>query len=1204
MTSVGSFRLFLALAIAFPAMAGKAQTAKTATQPAGDPAAGPSKAAVQYGKLPLSFEPNLGQTAKEVQWLARGPQYTLFLAGHDAVLELNKITPGKRVAADMKEMRPGVSSSAVRMNLLGAKTVDAAAGEDQQSGKANYFTGNNPSKWQRNVPMYGKVRLQSVYPGIDLVYYGHQGQLEYDFVVAPGADASTIRWGFDGAKPELAANGDLLLPVVGASDQIRLNKPVVYQMKDGVRQPVESSFTIAKNGQASFKLGAYDKSRELVIDPTLDFLGALGTGNQQSVAIGMALDTHVPSGGTVPNNQIILTGITNDLNYPTTAGAYETSCQIPNGNGMAGRCGASSGSSAFVTKISADGTSLVFSTYLHGGDGYEYGQAVAVDNLDDNIVILGSTGSEDFPVTTQTSTTLPAYQSICMPYYVGGNTPIVQNCDGYFAGGGTEWVIGGPTDFIAKLTSDGSKIVYATFFGGTESLNPVGLALDSSDDMYFTSTDDDALQTSQSYPNNGNQAIQYPLTGGGYQQEGIYGPTAVLSVLSQDGQTLLYSTYMGSLGTSDGNWTIAQAIAVAPNGTVAIGGWTLSSGFPTTPGSVRPACVQNPNTTINCYATTGFVSVFDPTQQGDASLVYSTYIGGPETNGGTQQVLGLAFDSSNDLFVTGITNEDGMFTTPGAFQPTRSSAARGNPYAFLTELDPTGSTYLVSTYYGGTIGDSQTQGNAVVLDSYRGWIYVYGYNNGYGWDLPVVNPVEALNGNNFAYVAVFSADGKKLIFSTPIGEAPPNPAWGEYNISQNGVALDSSNNIYLASVGNDGGNLTTVGGAYDTTATSGFSRTHFAKISKVTGPVATRLTITPLNALPGEKVTFTASVAGTAGNTPLPTGTVTVTNGDTTPATLLGTITLGSGASGAFNTSTLRRGDYGVTATYNGDANYQTGASTEQTLVVNQLAPVVKVVPAALIINRIQPLSITVTVAPATGEPAPTGSVVISSGTYKSAAATLAAGSAKIEIPANSLNDATVQLLATYTPNTSGAVIYRTATGAANVKVSKVAQIVHFTAPKSPVVFGIKPIQLVASATSDLPIAFVVVSGHAKVSGDLLTITGVGTVELAATQHGNLSYNPALEVTHKIVVDKGTQKITFKAPPSSETLPAKPITLEATASSHLPVVFKVLTGPATVHGDTLTFTGETGTVVIAAIQAGNANYDPAAEVKFSIAVKN
>jgi hypothetical protein len=1114
--------LLCAAAFALPAVAALAQTATPAAASPASPNAGAPRITASFGKLPLSFEPNLGQTAEQVQWLARGPQYTLFLAGHDAVLELNQIVPGKRFTLDPAEMRPKVSSSAVRMNLLGAQAIPAAAGEDPQSGKSNYFTGNDPSKWQRNVPMYGKVRLQGVYPGIDLVYYGRQGQLEYDFVVAPGADPSAIRWGFDGAKPQLAANGDLLLPVSGASDQIRLNKPVVYQVKDGVHKPVDGSFAIAKNGEASFKLGAYDKGRELVIDPTLMFLGALGSGANQTVANGMALDTNVPSGGTQPFNQIVLTGFTIDPTFPTTMGVYETSCTVPNGNGKASRC-AGQGTSAFVTKLSADGTSLVFSTYLHGGYGYEVGQAVAIDSLDDDIVILGQTSSEDFPVTKN------AYQSICMPIY-NGTYGIIQNCDGNFAGGGTEWVIGGPTDFIAKLSPDGSTIVYATFFGGTEGVNPVGLALDSSDNMYFTSLEQNALQTSQVYPNNGNQAIQYPLTSGAYQTQGNSGNglAAVLSVLSQDGQTLLYSTYMGTLGQSNGDWTVPQAIAVSPTGLVALGGWTLSSSFPTK-NALRPTCVANPNTPINCYSNnTGFVSVFDPTQQGDASLIYSTYIGGPETSGGSQIVSGLAFDSVGDLFVTGQTNEDGLYVSPGAYQPTRPSSARGNEYAFLTELDPTGSKYMMSTYYGGTNGGSQTQGNAIALDSYRGWVYLYGYNNGYAWDLPVVNPVEALNGNNFAFVATFTGDGKQLLFSTPIGEAPPNPAWAEYNISQNGVALDSSNNIYLASTGNDGGNLVPTAGTYSTPGVGGWPRTHFAKLSFVQGPVATNLTVSPLNALPGENVTFTVAVTPSAQTTPVPTGTVALTNGNTTPATQIGTITLDSNGKGTFTTSTLSRGDYAVTGTYSGDTNYQTGTSAVQNLVVNQLKPKVTVTPSLGEITAEQKLPVAVNLNGGEGDPAPTGSVTLTSGAYTSAAVTLSGGTATIVVPPGSLKAGTDSLTVTYTPNAASIKTYQTSTGTATVKVTRAKETLSFTAPKSPVVYGVKPIELSASDSSGLPVTFTVLSGPGKiVSGNKLRIVGVGTIEVEASQPGNGDYSAATAVKHSIVVEKA--KLTVMA---------------------------------------------------------------------------
>ncbi len=1081
----------------------------------------------------------MGQTSSEVQWLARGPRYTLFLAGYDAVLEVNKIVPGKRGAIYPAEMKPGISSSAVRMNLLGAKTIHAATGEDPQSGKANYFTGNDPSKWQRNVPLYGKVLLRGVYPGIDLVYYGRQGQLEYDFVVAPGADPAAIRWGFDGAMPEIAANGDLLLPVSGASDQIRLNKPVVYQVKDGVHQPVEGSFAVAKNGEASFRLGAYDKSRELVIDPTLIFRGALDSGAYDSVASGMALDTTINSQTGLPNNQIILTGYTQDATFPVTTGALQTTCNTdaPADNGMPyTRCGVSYAQSAFVTKISADGSSLVYSTYLHGLSGNESGQAVAV-NSQGYAVVLGATSSNDFPITTcpQTGTcnVQPAFQTLCQPLYNG--TTMVPICDGFFSGGGTEYTVNGPNLFIVKLDPTGSTLEYGTFLGGTASVYPAALALDSSDNIYVAGWVQAAWPSDSVYPGNGNQNIQFPVTSGGYQTVGLNGSQAAsLSVLSADGQTLLYSTFMSSLNQNASSpWAQPLAIAAGQNGIAAIGGVTLASSFPTTPGSVRPACVVNPGNTSVCYDYTGWVSVFDTTQSGDSSLVYSTFIGGDEVQGSNasqNQVQGLAFDSSNDLFVTGFTSLSTYPTTPGVYQPHCTGCTAGQAglqSAFLSKIDPTGSTYLWSTYFGASRGYSATYGDAIAFDS-RGWVYLYGYNNGYGWDLPVVNPVEPLDGNNMAYVAVFSADASQLIFSTPITSAPPTTgAWDDEAIGNNGVALDSNNNIYIAAYGNDGGKLVPTTGAYDTPSLSNNYRTYFAEISKVTGPVATTLAISPSPALPGSNITFTASVAGTAGNTPLPTGTVTLTNGDTTPPTTLGIITLGSNASGTFSTRSLSRGQYSVVANYSGDSNYETGSSTAQTLTVNQLQPKLTVTPSASTVLRIDGLTVTVTAGGGSGNPVPTGTITLSSGSYSSSPAPLSAGVARIDIPKNVLPDGTITLLATYTPDAGSIETYRTSTGTVIVKVERTTQTIHFTAPPATETYGAKPIKLSATATSGLGVTFTVVSGHGKISGDELTITGAGDLEIAAGQSGNASFKAAEPVTHRIVVDKAP--LTVKA---------------------------------------------------------------------------
>ena len=694
-----ALRFFFALFLSFLGIAANAQATLTSV----NHAVVSSKPAVNFGKLPLNFEPNRGQTSNEVQWLARGPEYTLYLAGHDAVLEMNAITPAKDAAA-----QPKISESALRMNLLGANKTLRADGEEPLPGKANYFTGKDPSKWQRDVPMYGKVRLGQVYPGIDLVYYGRQGRLEYDFVVAPGADASAIRMSFDGAKAKLAANGDLVLPIDGS--EIHFDKPVVYQMKDGVRQPVDGSFTIAENQQVSFKVGSYDTARELVIDPTLIFLGTLGTGNQQSVPNGMAVDAA---------GEILLTGITNDLNFPVTSGALQPSCQtysaVAANNGFV-RCGPSSASSGFVTKISADGTSLVYSTYLHGLSGDEYGDAVVADVAGDAYV-LGMTSSNDFPITSD------AFQSTCQPYFSNGS--IESTCDGFFNGGGTEYTVQGPTLFITKLNPAGSQILYSTFFGGTDGTFPVALALDSSNNIYFTSFLQNAEPANNVYPVNGK--IAFPVTASAFQSVGVGMQAATLSKLSADGHTLLYSTLLGTLQTGTYfAYTQPLALAVGQNGVAFLGGFTAASGFPTTAGVVRPACVAetapsgNPG---NCVRYTGFLSAFDTTQSGAASLLYSTYIGGTEVAGSNvpiTQVNGLAADSSNNAYVTGFTYTIDYPTTTGVYQPACQHANGGNSCntAFLTKVNPTGTSYVWSTFYGGTNGNTaESSGSAIALDA-------------------------------------------------------------------------------------------------------------------------------------------------------------------------------------------------------------------------------------------------------------------------------------------------------------------------------------------------------------------------------------------------------------------------------------------------------------------------------------------------------
>jgi hypothetical protein len=901
-----------------------------------------------YGKLPLSFEPNHGQTSSSVQWLARGPEYTFYIAGTDAVLQLNKITPHRRGAANAAERSLRITSSAIRMRLLGAKPAQQTSGEDPQPGKANYLSGKDPAKWQRDVPMFGKVLMRSVYPGVDLLYYGRQGQLEYDFVLAPGADASAIRLQFDGAQPSLGANGDLVLPVDGG-EEVRFNKPAVYQTKDGVRQPVEGRFEIDSEKQVSFHLGAYDRSRELVIDPTLDFLGILGTGSVATSPAGMTVDAL---------GEIIITGSTADLDFPATTGAYQTTCGAVTSSANLFRCGPDTTlnwSSAFVAKIGADGQSLVYATYLHGASGYEAGYSVAAD-LAGNAYVLGRTNSSDFPITAD------AYEPLCSPIYplngIGGGAgfyPIASNCMGSGNGGG------GPSLFISKLNATGSALLYSTFFGGTAGAYPFGIALDSSNNIYFTSALNEApANTTDYYPYGG--FIPFPTAppnapgpaGSTYQPSGpvnaAYQPfgagsetnAAALSKLSADGHTLLYSTLLTALDVGNYNGsTTPLALAVGPNGIAYIGGVTNESNFPLTSGVVKGACLVSSGT-ANCKGPTGFLSAFDTTMSGAASLVYSTFIGGTEIGGNNpQQVLGLAADSSNNVYVTGNTQATDYPTTAGAYQTrcTPNSNSMCQNTAFLSKINPTGTAYIWSTLYGGN--NLAVSGEAIALDG-QGRVYLYGLDaGGYG---VFANPIQPPKyGNDKPFIAAFSSDGAQLEFATQVGNSSTTTNENDEPIPSGGLAVDAAGNMYFAGSTSGSGLLTPTPGAYATTAENFNNRAFFGKISCLVAPCpalpppnsnSIGLVVSPSTTSLGETVTMTATVTGQQGQ-PTPTGLVAFYNG----STWLGQATLDGNGIATFSSSALLTGVYAVTAVYLGDHLYPGATSASQSLTILSAPP-------------------------------------------------------------------------------------------------------------------------------------------------------------------------------------------------------------------------------------------------------------------------
>ena len=257
---------------------------------------------VAYGNLPLSFEPNEGQTNSQVEFLSRGRGYKLFLTTTETVLSLRRHAAPK---ANRGEDSEDTSGAVLRMKLVGANPSPRITGLEELPGKSHYFIGNDPAKWRTDVPTYAKVKYEDVYPRVDLVYYGNQGQLEYDLIVAPGSDPKAIYLAFGGGNElEIDAQGDLALHA--GDGQVRLQKPLVYQETDGIRQKISEAFVLNARRQVGFEVGPYDADKPLIIDPVLSYSTYLG-GTAIDRGFGIAVDGA---------GNAYVTGGTSSINFP------------------------------------------------------------------------------------------------------------------------------------------------------------------------------------------------------------------------------------------------------------------------------------------------------------------------------------------------------------------------------------------------------------------------------------------------------------------------------------------------------------------------------------------------------------------------------------------------------------------------------------------------------------------------------------------------------------------------------------------------------------------------------------------------------------------------------------------------------------------------------------------------------------------------
>jgi len=350
-------------------------------------AAAKTRIAKDFGNLPLSFEINKGQIDESVKFLARGSGYDLFLTATGATLRVQK--PRSLQVAKLKEALPAKTDpdtnvregTVLRLKMLGANATPQVEGQEELPGKVNYFRGNDPAKWRPNIPTYRRAYFKDVYSGIDLVYYGKQRELEYDFVVAAGANPKLIRFTVEGAdQVRLDKAGRLQLGL--KFGEVTLNKPVIYQLdENGSRREVKGMYVINGN-EVKFKLERFDSSKPLIIDPVLSYSTLLGSSGNDN-AVGIAVDSQ---------GSAYVTGTTESTTFPTTPGAFKTTVNR---------------GAAFVTKLDPAGSTLVYSTYLSGSGtsfGTTNGLGIAVDSAG-NAHITGTTNTPDFPIANGLKTT-------------------------------------------------------------------------------------------------------------------------------------------------------------------------------------------------------------------------------------------------------------------------------------------------------------------------------------------------------------------------------------------------------------------------------------------------------------------------------------------------------------------------------------------------------------------------------------------------------------------------------------------------------------------------------------------------------------------------------------------------------------------------------------------------------------------------------
>jgi hypothetical protein len=897
-------------------------------------------AAAAADRVPLYFEENQGQTAGEVRYLARGPGYTAYLTGRETVFQYRTGKPGR------KEGKEAV----VRMTLSGSKAPASIQGGGRLPGIVNYLIGNDPSQWHSSIPTYSEVDYRGVYPGVDLVYRGAGKRLEFDFRVAPGADPNKIRLAYTGAsKMHLDAGGDLFLDT--DAGPAPFTKPAAYQEIDGKRVPVAANFKLLANGEVGFRLGKYDRKRQLTIDPvsgpSVYYSTYLGSGSGDTFA-RIAVD---------PAGQAFICGYTDFSSYPTTTAV---SGGFPNGYHAA---------VGFVTALAADGTGLIYSTFVSGhGSSASVGaqlQAIAVD-ANGNAFVGGYTDDATFPLVS-------AFQN---------------SFTGYTAG------------IVFELNSTGQRLVYSSFLGGksTDSDSIAAIAVDSSDNAYVTGSNTVA----------GAGAIQsshFPTTSGVIwgdfsqwnNESGSNNGFAVKinSAGSEVWATLIgaqdYTHYVsGGFGYNLGcnsSYTSGTGIAVDASGNVYVTGTSSADisdhGGTITRnlnmGNVSRGCTfesQSYEFSSEWSRTNTFVVELNSTA---TTAVYIAYLGGnspivgQNENQGTTgtgpitSASGIAVDSNGLAYVTGTTQASNFQTTSNAYHATPYLAGSNGPLGlqyddYVTVIDADGTGFAYSTYLNGTNvtsaalneGYDGSPGATGIVLGTGGQFAISGFADTTNFpttavpvaDVPLLQSFPsgkdyAMFITKFGPVGTLTA-GNGLVYSVFVG------AGGEYTVD--GVASNGTD-VYVMLELEPTNGLTT-GGAYDANNSSG-QKDLIVRVLDA-APMSTSITVNSASAQPSTSAQTVGLTSTVSASSTVNEGTVTYYITNSSNAQIGSTVTSGivSGGSAPTTNYTLPAnsptGTYTIHASYNHAGGFLNSSGTGTLTVANTVAVTIASSPSGL----------------------------------------------------------------------------------------------------------------------------------------------------------------------------------------------------------------------------------------------------------------